>query len=131
MYDRQTHSTHSILKVNKEGRTRTIFTLTNQGSCGESSFLTLDDKKNVIFHMGSRVLQVMFNEAQLFRFQLSTVHRWNRLLSSSFSSQDNKKVLLFLLCMEILGGVDHHQRQNKKKKGKIESIIRHAQDSNT
>ena len=128
VYDR---IAHSILKVNKQGISKTIFT---HQMCNRepSTFLTLDDKRNVIFHCGRSVFKVTFPEAQLFRFQLSTLHRWNRLFSSSsFSSQDNKKVLLFLLCMEILGGVDHHQRENKKKKGKIESIIRHAQDRTT
>ena len=138
VYDRVAHS---ILKVNKEGRTRTIFTSTCQWHDeGESSsFLTLDEKGNVILHCGTSVVQVTFLEAQFFRFQLSTLHRWNRLFSSFFSSPDksnnkdnNKKVLLFLLSIEILGGVDHYQNEtHEKKKTKIQKITGHAQNRTT
>ena len=138
VYDQETSS---ILKVNKEGRTKTIFTFACQNISDFSSFLTLDEKRNVIFHCGTSVLQVSFSEVQFFRFQLSTLHRWNRLFSSFFSSPDKsnnkdniKKVLLFLLSMEILGGVDHYQKEmneKKKRKIKIESIIKHAQDRTT
>ena len=137
VYDQADRSILKVNKVNKQGRTKTIFTHQNISNGDFSSFLTLDDKKNVIFHMKSQVLQVTFPEAQFFRFQLSTLHRWNRLFSSfsSFSSRDNiKKVLLFLLSMEILGGVDHHQREmneKKKRKIKIDTIINHAQDRTT